>query len=296
MNEVSHKPLSPKASELMARLKAATTKRQNHPPIPAYEYRKSIVTFIDILGFRELVNNDQARVQEIGEILAEFGSISQGEVTDQDHPSGLCRAIRFSDSVVRVCPIDSHDKLGALHSELLSLVHIQGTLAAKGVFIRGGVTVGSVYCTQDQIFGPGMIRAFDLETNYANYPRIVIDPIVFAEYSNEPAMRGSSRDINRDVDDIDSLITLGDDFLPFVDYLRAMRTELNDQNDYISALETHKLYIVNSAKSFKDLNKAKHKYLWLAGYYNNTINNSIDSGIIDKSHRDTLTINISTLF
>jgi len=241
--------------------------RQEAAAQPRYSYRRSIVTFIDILGFRALVGSRPA--DEIGRILTILGEVSAGEVRGNgDHPAGLTRAIMFSDSVVRVCPIDSGDRQGALFGELQALSIVQAQLAEQGVFLRGGLTVGDVYLQGDLIFGPAMVRAYELENSYAIFPRIVVDPAVITAYAEEPAMQGDDNDPEEDVGYFTTLLREGDDQIPFVDYLTGLQDVLDEPDEYISMLRQHRSRLVAAANALSGFNNAKQKYLWLASYHN----------------------------
>ena len=46
----------------------------------------------------------------------------------------------------------------------------------EGVLIRGGMCIGEMLVADEGIvFGPGLVKAYDLESKYAVHPRIVID-------------------------------------------------------------------------------------------------------------------------
>jgi hypothetical protein len=264
---------TPSVADMLARARAQATARQDQLLADPYVYRRSIVTFIDILGFREMVRNRPAG--EIGRILAVLGDVAEGDVSGDEHPAGLARSIGFSDSIVRACPIDSADQLGALFYELISLVHVQMELASLGVFMRGGLTVGDVYMRAGKIFGPAMVRAYDLESKYAIYPRVIVDPLVVREYFTEPAMQGHAHDLEHDMTYLQGVLRVGDDQLPFVDYLRAMRSELDDPTSYRSQLLAHRTHIVSAATALNTFNNAKQKYFWLAGYHNSVVESEI---------------------
>jgi hypothetical protein len=52
-------------------------------------------------------------------------------------------------------------------------------MAVMGFYIRGGLTVGSLIHIRNKIvFGPALNRAYELESRYANFPRIILDPNV----------------------------------------------------------------------------------------------------------------------
>ena len=233
---------------------------------PSYVYRPAIVTFIDILGFSELVKT--ANAAEIGKLLALLGDASAGEVSEDNWPAGLARSIAFSDNVVRVCPIDSTDPRGALFHELLSLVMIQAQLANMGALMRGGVTVGDIHFSGTTIFGPAMVRAYELESKLAIYPRIVLDPHVFENYVKNPSMKGSAHSLEKDLEYIDALLHDGGDGLYSVDYVRAIKDQLEGGQAYLEFTWRHRDLVKKEAAKFSRYNSVKQKLAWLANYHN----------------------------
>lgn len=270
------------AKAYAAREKAAKKAAAAEPP----RYRKAIVTFIDILGFKEIVKTRSAT--DIHEILSELADWSGGDtdyIAEEDEasiPVGLTGAIAFSDNVVRVCPIDTDEDdeggHGALFHELLSLVHVQAKLAERGIFLRGGMTVDDIHMSARMVFGPGLVRAYELESSLAIYPRIVIDPGAIQALFENPAMRGHD-DVEDDLEYIDNLVRQGEDGFYFVDYLKACRSELNNPGEgFPLKLREHAAFITEAAAKFGQLTSAKQKYLWLARYHNAVVSETPDAG------------------
>ena len=197
---------------------------------------------------------------------------SQGTADGPVVNPGEVECVTFSDSVVRVCPIDAEQPLGSLFFELISLVHLQFELAHRGVFLRGGLTVGDVYVDKSTVFGPAMVRAYELESSFAIYPRIVVDPVVFKEYFSQVAMQGHPHDANVDFEYIDNLLECAEDQIYFVDYLRQGKGEMDHPEEFQSYLKDHRERIASSLSEFSTLNRAKQKYLWLANYHNQVAN------------------------
>src|SRR5260370_5397384 len=54
--------------------------------------------------------------------------------------------------------------------------------AINGFLMRGGVTVGDVIHEDEAVFGPGLNRAYYLESKIATYPRIMLDPLCMEEF------------------------------------------------------------------------------------------------------------------
>jgi hypothetical protein len=235
-------------------------------------YRPSIVTFIDILGFRSIVSRTSAneiyeivkRVQRHAgstdeDIVREFGQIDETNWT---------RCVFFSDSIVRVRPFDAVYRDGSLFHEIIDLVHAQGELAHQGIFIRGGLTIGEIHQSDGVIFGPAMVRAYDLESSFANYPRIVIDPDVFKALRTDQRLHAEHHDVTQEIKYIKRLVRKGDDGLYFIDYLGAIRNEMDEPEAFPEYLADLKKEIVSQAVSAASNLSVLQKYLWMAKYLN----------------------------
>jgi hypothetical protein len=151
------------------------------------KYREAVVSFIDILGFSNMVANLEP--QEIAEILEFFRSeYSVKNVTDSEARSGIkreCEVYFFSDSVVRVRWDDPRGEVSfmAETEEVMSLAHMQWQLLKRGVLVRGGVAKGAMYSSAETntVFGPALVEASAMEKMAVN-PRIVISGEVFHQF------------------------------------------------------------------------------------------------------------------
>lgn len=230
-------------------------------------YRRSIFTFIDILGFSQIVQKSK-NPDEIKEMLATL----QQEAKPEGEMAKLMEMsfLTFSDSTVRSVPIESKAnkkyKDGILWQEIISLIHLQFRMVRRGHFIRGGMTVGDIYTDDSMIFGPAIIQAYTLETDFAIYPRIVIDPIVFTTLETEPLVRG--HELEDEWDYIRTFVRKDADGLWFIDYLSGIMTELDEPGMEFDWLAAHKELIIKNANEFKSLSRIGAKYLWLATYHN----------------------------
>ena len=216
-------------------------------------YRPAIVSFIDVLGFRELVRGQSASGILRTLRLAQKAAAPAEELLpkpDVERDFNRTRAFAFSDSIVRVRPYDAKYSEGSLFHELINLVHMQADLANSGVFVRGGMSIGEIFFEQNAVFGPALIRAYDLESQYANVPRIVIGPEVFHEFRQNRKLRAEHHNLADEVNYIKGLVRRGDDGLWFVDYLKAIYTEMDDPVlGYPTFMERHRDFITQGAKS-----------------------------------------------
>lgn len=233
------------------------------------QYRRSIFTFLDVLGFRELIRTKTAA--EISELLT---NIQEHTKPDDLNAERLEMQFQtFSDCTVRAAPLDSPSNqehpTGILFSELLNLVHAQYRLLFDGYFMRGGVTIDDICFEGSIVFGPAMVKAYALESQFAVYPRIVIDPRVFVAHEEEPLLSSNIHDVATEQHEyFRPLVRKDTDGIYFIDYLRGMMTEFDEEGMEFDFFDMHKERILESAANHKELNKIAAKYLWLTTYHN----------------------------
>ena len=235
-------------------------------------YQRSIVTFMDILGFREIIKSRTP--QQVTEVLDLFKRFSGADDYKDSHEGAFPYVLTFSDSVIRVRQIDTElnksRPQGLLYFELMDLLHAQGELIFKGILVRGGVTIGPVAVGEQRVFGPAFIDAYDLESQFARYPRIVLSPTILKTLDNDPLLRADHNCIEREHEFIYALLRQGDDAVWFIDYLSAFEKELDHPEDYYEMLVRHKT-LITEATNIKGLTSLALKYNWLAHYHNATL-------------------------
>ncbi len=130
----------------------------------AVGYEPCVVAFIDVLGFRNLINTRSAA--EVHRVLTRLEHFTRPE--DQPPPRSMDEvrlhseafAYSVSDAIVRVRPYNTQRRDGAFFWELYDLLHAQIGLIGSGVFVRAGVTVGDAYVGltgEGPVFGPALI-------------------------------------------------------------------------------------------------------------------------------------------
>ena len=55
----------------------------------------------------------------------------------------------------------------------------QSLLSQYGLLLRGGIAVGKPYQDNEVVYGPGLVKAYALESKYAVYPRVIMLPSDF---------------------------------------------------------------------------------------------------------------------
>lgn len=235
-------------------------------------YRTSIISFIDILGFKNLVNS--STYQDLSKKLKTIRRLSGDD--DGLNGEGLePKVIQFSDSIIRIRPLDSeanHEApYGVMFYEMLDLVHMQAELINHGICVRGGVSIGEVHYDDDTLFGPGFVRAYEMESIFANYPRIVIDPALIQLLGNDRLLFSNHNSTDDELISIRKNIAKGSDGLYFVDYLRSFQLEVDDLEDIPIFLNNHKQLIIENASGADNLTSVSAKYLWMSIYHNEVV-------------------------
>lgn len=263
---------APMAERTKKKKKAGPIAEQPEP----IAYRDCVVTFIDILGFRNIVSRrSPEKIQQIVDLVQRHAG-SGDRAFAEKHPFDIndgmpwTRTIFFSDSVVRVRPYDREIHDGSLFYELLDLVHAQGELVHRGIFVRGGLTVGKLYHRDNVLFGPAMVQAYDLESKLAISPRIVIDPAALDALRTDKRLRSEDHDLDDEWNYIRKLLRRGKDELHYVDYLGAFRDEMDDYDAFPDFLAQVKVHVVANAAAAKANPGVLQKYLWCARYLNAT--------------------------
>ena len=149
-------------------------------------YRDAVVTFLDILGFRDIVmNSDPDFIRRKLNAVKRFAVTQHVDIADEEDFEPI--TIQFSDSIVRIRPVDSGLNqmypIGVVFHELLDMVHIQGELVKERVLLRGGVAYGQIFYEDSILYGPALIKAYDLESKYAVHPRIMVEPELISSYA-----------------------------------------------------------------------------------------------------------------
>lgn len=238
-------------------------------------YKESIITFIDILGFRDIVQNKKKHDEILRILKATNKFFRYGTEVPEDPDSYGARFINFSDSIVRTLPINSETnilcRIGILFLELIHLLHAQCELLQYGIFVRGAMTIDLIYHDESLIFGPGLISAYDVEQCAALYPRIVIDPKVLASHETNELLRSDNNSFEDEQEILQKLLRCASDGVWFIDYLKAMISEVDEMENYWLLVEKHRELILDFYNQPRIIGNVAIKYNWLVQYHNDVL-------------------------
>jgi hypothetical protein len=135
---------------------------------PQYLY----VALIDVLGYRQLLNRDR----QTGKLDFKDKLTNALAVLEHFEESNF-KVQAISDTIIVTC--DAHSNLLEFF-EALKKIFI--AFLREGLFIRGGVAYSRHYQSNHVTYSHAIARAYELEQNYAIYPRIVIDQNIIEMY------------------------------------------------------------------------------------------------------------------
>jgi len=178
------------AAGLESRKKEAKAKAAAKAALPPPDLRpkKHLVAFVDILGFGHELKKAEteadlkliyAKVRKVQEAFLLAGACDESEHQFENNAEYGRRVLALSDSIVVAitpnCPMQplmgGYELLGCA---LYELIIAQGQCACQGIFVRGGVSHGPFFFENDVLISPAQARAYDLETNAAEFPIIVV--------------------------------------------------------------------------------------------------------------------------
>lgn len=256
------------------------------PPPPDLRPKPYLVAFIDILGFgheleKAATEDDMTRVYaKIHKVQEEFQLPSASQKPQhqlQNNADYSRRVIALSDAVVIAitpnCEMESlmggYDLLGFA---LYELALAQGICACQGIFVRGGISHGPFFFQDDVLISPALVRAYDLETNAAKFPIIVVPE------STRDEVLAAHRMGSNGPGAADPTLRLFKKFgrrkwrnqrLYFLDYIGVM---LRDSGSAANFLNLHRRKI-EEAYNATSSEKVRKKYRWLMKYHNESFDN-----------------------
>jgi hypothetical protein len=136
-------------------------------------YSERYVVFLDILGFGEIVRNSVRAPAQAAELVRILNRISgRTEPLEYDRLFGAdFKAQSFSDCIL----LSASASDSGLEHLLYVVYNLAFDLLANGILTQGGIAKGELHHSDKIVFGPALIKAYDLERRIAEFPRIVVD-------------------------------------------------------------------------------------------------------------------------
>ena len=171
--------------------------------------------------------------------------------------------------VYRVAPLASQGII--LFGELLKLVHLQSELVNNGIRLSGCITWGEVISDAQMVMGEATARATSLRGLIAGLPRIIVDPTLLRAVEHDPRLKAEHHDSTEELSYLRNLLACDSDGVWYVDYLRAMRKEMDWPAAYPELLLTHREMIQGGLRAHRANPEAIRPWLWLWRYHNRCV-------------------------
>jgi len=135
-------------------------------------YEERLVSFVDMLGFTEFIKRssaDPALVGWLHEVVEAAKTNSAAQFAGTGSAEGGLQITTFSDSIIIS---DIADEAG-FAPFMFATMEVVVRLQYHGILARGGIGTGKLFHSDNTLFGPAFIEAYELERSVASLPQIV---------------------------------------------------------------------------------------------------------------------------
>lgn len=233
-------------------------------------YKEKIIAYLDVLGFRDLVNSDKSNAEKPRNVLEHFRDVPF-TLKDDKYIGPFFdefQYIFFSDTIVISLPLHrsiNGSNLSSLEAILWLLVQTHIHLIPKGIVFRGALHIGSIYDEDVYIFGSGFQEVFDLEKSDAVYPIVIVSDELIEHIENNK----SDDDVYLFNSDKGHYISNLFNSYNYVNYLDS--SYFITETMYCEFVLEHKKFIISELESHKDKPRILRKYKWLSRYHDECV-------------------------
>lgn len=140
-----------------------------------------IVAFIDLLGASEAIRNNDSdtNLNTVNHLLSMAINICNKE---NRNSYGEYQIKAFSDNIVVAHALSNLSPIqekSIVHELLYIVSTFQFYSFQVGILVRGGITIGDLFVDARFVWGKALLRAYQLESKIALYPRIVVDNDIY---------------------------------------------------------------------------------------------------------------------
>jgi len=230
---------------------------------------KYYIAYFDVLGYKAFFEDNN---NDVLEFLASIVGVAKDVVYESNNAIWDKFEVKsFSDNFVILLKDQNVNEYQAIKSlsYLLALMQLK-FLERYRVLIRGGITTGDIYIDKNIIFGEGLIKAVELESN-AIFPRIILDE------------KAISRQVCDDL--CEKCIKKDNDDRYYIDLFEILDTHIGNHEETDGAVDDRLIVLQNNVfkllkkygkynSNVKDLKKIAEtdktisKYIWLLTKYN----------------------------
>ncbi len=139
-------------------------------------YKKYLLAYLDIMGFKDKIQEsiksreEQSGIYQLLSVHDYYTKLVNKE--GKQHFPGRPNSIAFSDNIV----INIEGFSNKLFNQFIHVItFFQWQTIDFYSFLRGAIVYDNHYQDKRVFFGPAIVRAYEMEKNDANWPRVIID-------------------------------------------------------------------------------------------------------------------------
>lgn len=230
-----------------------------------------IIAYIDILGTKDrLFLGDENEISKSMKRIYDAINTTLSQISNENLIPGEYKVRIFSDNIVITtsCTADMVESTRRAAALIAIVGMFQFGMAMRGWLVRGGICRGSLYMDNNFLIGLGLVEAYQMEDEVAQFPRIIVSNTLYSEI--EKSKNQETLNTNLVIPDCN------EDQRYFIDYLYyANRKEfLSDyserKDDLYTHLNTINAYLSLSSKTTETEKRTRmiNKLNWVARYHN----------------------------
>lgn len=220
-------------------------------------YTDKVVCFLDILGFKGIIYETQNDDKKLKQIQDALNFLENYKTETDNHNSQInyrnMRITQFSDSLILSFSMNEE---GHFISTIWDILYIIINLISHGYLVRGGIAYGKIIHTDNLVFGPAFIEAYELELS-ASTPRVILSLNLLGQILNEEIRYAQQ-----------SLLAKDCDGFYYIDYFKTA-SEHDNLYEYFIYFDALRNIIIQGLSNNHTTVRAK--YEWMRVKYNEVV-------------------------
>jgi hypothetical protein len=248
------------------------------------ELRPALVCHADILGWAESIREAYREGRSREHLNSMRSAIDYGYSTVRQYATPMFEgtmppiAVRtFTDNILASFPANFTDRdQGEFQLDMMldTFGMLQALLCTKGLVVRGGIGLGTLFVDNEFVYGDALLDAAERDRS-GEPPRIALSERTEKLVANHMKFYGDEiietpYHTNLLVDDSGTL---------FLNYLEQAFIAFGEAGIFWEVIEGHRDMVCGGMKRYSDRPKIRAKYEWLAGYHNFVCRNRHDMGL-----------------
>ena len=230
-------------------------------------FERRAVAFLDILGFKELIARAEsepsefAKLSDLRNIVDSHVQFDNAKLAAAIPASIRPRYLFVSDSIIISSKLteDTYDGLLAVAIKAIQIAH---KMLEAGYLLRGGISVGSVWHDDRNIFGTGYIDAYRAEQR-AMHPRVILTDVAL-DHSRTATIGGDPMSNWGLFGNHEGAVVLEALHPAYV-------SDLQRSNRIENVFSQYRNHILKSLSAMPLGSPERSKWEWMAGFFNRAI-------------------------